>query len=84
MLIKRYKHRPAEARAALHIIGKVKIGSRDFDHPRQTRDGRQWYPPLKLDHFEVVRTLKSDDDREAFVRDEVVMKAFTSCKNKKE
>ncbi|HOR65938.1 MAG TPA: hypothetical protein PLE18_13875 [Candidatus Sumerlaeota bacterium] len=79
MLIKRYKHRPAEARAALHIIGKVKIGSRDFDHPRQTRDGRQWYPPLKLDHFEVVRTLKSDDDREAFVRDEVVMKAIGSA-----
>jgi hypothetical protein len=53
-------------------IGKIKIGCLNTDNPKQTKDGKTWYPPKKFDHF-VVTTL----DRDAtgnFRKDEEVHK----------
>jgi len=77
MIIKKYRYHGA-GRFGLHEKGKIKIGTRNFDNPRETKKGRKWFPPLKLDHFQVVRKLKTNDDQRRFVVDEEVMRKLGS------
>lgn len=61
-------------RPALQEVGKIKLGTKDFQNPRKTAGGKTWYPPKKLDHWLVTTTER--DEKGELVEDAAVMKAL--------
>lgn len=58
-------------RPSLAEVGKLKLGTKDFDSPRRSADGRVWYPPKKLDNWLVTTTAR--DERGELIPDRPVM-----------